>query len=72
MIIIKLLEDKNDKVNNIYEDYYNNNIKEIYFYPFFNMDKDYKEKETQYKLHFMKIIDMIFSYLNIIKTIKNK
>ena len=48
----KILEDKNDKVNNIYEDYYNNNIKEIYFYPFFNMDKDYKDKETQYKLTF--------------------
>ena len=50
--IYKILEVKKDKVYNIYEDYYNNKIREIYFYPFFNMDKDYKDKGAKYNLTF--------------------
>ena len=48
---IENIEENNIQINQKRKnDYYNNEYKEILFYPFFNMDKDKKKTDTKYHL----------------------
>ena len=44
---IENIKEGNEKIK---KDYYGNNYKETYFYPFFNMDKGHPTNNTKYKL----------------------